>query len=681
MHDILQNWFYSPVTTLSIFLLCLFPQVQYAQNPTVDSLWQAMKQTKDLTEQVNLFNFLAEEYKDIDLNEAIELSRRALKVANKIDYQLGICYAYNVIGTVYDDLGVIDSAYYYFDRAMTIAVQEEDQYALSVVKNNFGIHYLFAGNYTLALKYFQETLEEIETPSYFVDLKITYNNIGVIHEEQGNIEKAIEYYQKAGDFAKANGDDLFALLCYGYIAQLKTRFEEAIEYYQGALVIYQQMEDRQFVGETLFYLGECYLGAGQYDMARKYLSESMEIYSSLEMLPDVVEIYRTTAEVYEAEGNNTQALTLYHQARELAEEAQQYVALVPVYQAIARQYARQKDFDQAYQYQIKYQTLNDEIYNNETKERIAQLENSYELEVSKAKQERLEAEQAEKEARVRQSNLFAIASTILTILIALIAIGFYRAGRQRKMLNKQLEGKVKERTSELEYVNQQLLESNQELERFTYIASHDLKEPLRNITSFINLIERKLQGRNEADLEEYMGYVTKNTRQMYNLIEDVLSFSRIAALDMRAIDWVELDVLMIDVQATLSGIVRDKNAVVTIDPLPRVKAHKTHISMVFKNLIENGLKYNESESPTVHVSYTTEKKWFIFSIKDNGIGIDGQYHDLIFEMFKRMNTRDKYEGTGIGLAICKKIVNKYGGTFEVESREGEGSVFRFTWPR
>jgi light-regulated signal transduction histidine kinase (bacteriophytochrome) len=348
---------------------------------------------------------------------------------------------------------------------------------------------------------------------------------------------------------------------------------------------------------------------------------------------------------------------------------------------LARQYALQKNFERAYEYQLHYQELDDEIYDNETKERIAQLENSYELEVSKAEQERLEAEQAEREARVKQSNLLATASTIFAILGTIMALGFYRAGQQRKMLNKQLETKVSERTSEIEFVNQQLLESNQELERFTYIASHDLKEPLRNITSFINLIERRLSSKQDPELKEYMNYVTKNTRQMYNLIEDVLNFSRIAALDMREIDWVELDLLMIEVRATLSSIIQERKGEVIIEPLPRIKAHQTHVSMVFKNLIENGLKYNESETPTVKVSYIEEPGWFRFSVEDNGIGVDPKYHEQIFEMFKRMTSRDKYEGTGIGLAICKKIVSKYGGVFTVDSREGQGSTFSFTWPK
>jgi signal transduction histidine kinase len=424
------------------------------------------------------------------------------------------------------------------------------------------------------------------------------------------------------------------------------------------------------------------------------LDASLEIYHKLGMIPDEVEIFRTKATVYEAEGNNNAALELYHQAAELGVKSELNTILVPVFKALARQYALKKDYRTAYEYQLRYQELNDTIYDNETKERIAQLETSYELEVNKAERDRLRAEQAKREAVVKQRTIIATGSTIVTLLLAVLLFVYYRANRNKRALNKVLETKVKQRTaelelvndkliasnSELEYVNNKLLESNEELERFTYIASHDLKEPLRNITSFINLIQKKMGQNAGTELLEYMDYVTRNTRQMYNLIEDVLNFSRITALEIKGTQPIALNVLMIDVEAAISRIILEKNATLEVDELPTIRAHRTHFFMLLKNLIENGLKYNESQKPRVRISYQKEDGFYRFFVKDNGIGIDPEYHDQIFEMFKRMNPRDKYDGTGIGLATCKKIVNKYGGMIGVESKENKGSTFYFTWP-
>lgn len=668
----------------------------WSQNPTIDSLWEDVTNAQTLPEKVDAFNYIAEEYHVIDPKEAIELSQKALSLATRIDYDEGIFYAYNNLGTAYDGIGQEDSALFYFEKAMALGTEMEDEYALSVVKNNFGLYYLFRGNYKLAMQFFQQSLVSIDEPGHYLDPVVTYNNIGVIHQEQGNIDKAIEYYQKAGDASFEAGDKPYAYLSYGYIAQIQENFSKAIGYYEQALEIYKKEHDDLHIGETLYYLGECYIGLEEYNKAREFLNGSLKIYRKLGMTPDEVEIFRRMAATYEAEANHETALKLYHQAAEQAVKSELNTILVPVYQALARQYALKKDYQTAYEYQLRYQELNDTIYDNTTKERIAQLEMDHELKVNKAERARLEAEQAKREAVVKQRTLMAAGSTVVTLLLAVLVVVYYRANRQKRAINRVLETKVKQRTAELElvnnklldsnneleYVNNKLLESNEELERFTYIASHDLKEPLRNITSFINLIERKLGRKADAELQEYMEYVTRNTRQMYSLIEDVLNFSRIAALEIRGTKCVELNVLMIDVEASLSRMINEKQASLEIlDPLPSIRAHKTHVFMLFKNLIENGLKYNESDTPLIRISHREEKNFYRFFIEDNGIGVDPVYHEQIFEMFKRMNTREKYEGTGIGLATCKKIVTKYGGTIGLESEEGKGTTFIFTWPK
>lgn len=667
-----------------------------AQNPTIDSLWEDVSNAETLPEKVDAFNYIAEEYHVIDPKEAIDNSRKALSIATRIEYDEGIFYAYNNLGTAYDGIGQEDSALLYFEKALALGTEMEDEYALSVVKNNFGLYYLFRGNYELAMRFFQESLVSIDEPGHYLDPVVTYNNIGVIHQEQGNIDKAVEYYKKAGDASYEAGDKPFAYLSYGYIDQIQGDFSKAIGYYEQALQTYREEHDDLHTGEALYYLGECYIGLEQYNEARDYLNASLKIYHRLGMIPDEVEIFRKIAAAYEAEGDHEAALKYYKQAAEQGVKSELNTILVPVYQALARLYALKENYKTAYEYQLLYQELNDTIYDNETKERIAQLEMNHELEVNKAERDRLKAEQAKREAVVQQRTLLAAGSTLITVLLAILLVVYYRANRQKKAINRVLETKVKQRTaelehvnnklldsnSELEHVNNKLLESNEELERFTYIASHDLKEPLRNITSFINLIERKLGRKADTELQEYMEYVTRNTRQMYSLIEDVLNFSRIAALEIRGTQCVELNVLMIDVEASLSRMINEKRARLEIvDPLPSIRAHKTHVFMLFKNLIENGLKYNESEQPLIRISYREEEHFYRFFIEDNGIGIDPVYHEQIFEMFKRMNTRDKYEGTGIGLATCKKIVTKYGGTISVESEEGKGTTFNFTWPK
>jgi light-regulated signal transduction histidine kinase (bacteriophytochrome) len=263
----------------------------------------------------------------------------------------------------------------------------------------------------------------------------------------------------------------------------------------------------------------------------------------------------------------------------------------------------------------------------------------------------------------------------------------FRSRQKTKADNVLLEEEVKRRTvelqlsnSELQGTNARLEQSNSELERFAYIASHDLKSPLRNIISFLNLIDRKVRKLEDTDLKEYLRFATDNARQMHVLIQDVLEFSRIESDKTIALEAVDLNESLMLVLQNLQEPMQIKGAMVQASVLPVVQTNSVHIIQVFQNLITNGLKYNESGNPTIEISFTQNSNEYQFAIHDNGIGIDPQYHDQIFEMFKRLHTRDEYKGTGIGLAICKKIVLSLGGRIWIDSSIGQGATFFFTIP-
>jgi light-regulated signal transduction histidine kinase (bacteriophytochrome) len=243
-------------------------------------------------------------------------------------------------------------------------------------------------------------------------------------------------------------------------------------------------------------------------------------------------------------------------------------------------------------------------------------------------------------------------------------------------------GEFNARTIELKAANEKLRKSNEELEQFTYLASHDLKEPLRNISSFVTLIQRRIKKINIPELNEYFDFVILNTKRMYSLVEDVLVLSRINNHEPLASSPVDLNDVIQDVQMGLDTLIREKKAHITTDHLPTVEAPRAHLFLVFKNLIENGIKYNESVKPQVHIYYSIhqEKNCYQFTVSDNGIGVDIKYQTQIFEMFKRLNNREKYTGSGMGLAICKKILARYGGEIWIQSEENKGSTFYFTLP-
>jgi PAS domain S-box-containing protein len=225
-----------------------------------------------------------------------------------------------------------------------------------------------------------------------------------------------------------------------------------------------------------------------------------------------------------------------------------------------------------------------------------------------------------------------------------------------------------------------LARSNAELEHFAYVASHDLQEPLRMVASFTQLLARRYRGKLDEDADEFIGFAVDGARRMQELINDLLTYSRAGtqALQLQSVDTSQL----VDrVVSDLASAIAEAGASVTRDTLPAVTGDATQLRQVFQNLIANGIKFHgPNGAPRVHISATQKPGSWTFSVSDNGIGIEPQYQERIFALFQRLHTRADYPGTGIGLAICKKIVERHRGQICVESDPGRGTTFRFTLP-
>ena len=222
-----------------------------------------------------------------------------------------------------------------------------------------------------------------------------------------------------------------------------------------------------------------------------------------------------------------------------------------------------------------------------------------------------------------------------------------------------------------------LARSNEELGQFAYIASHDLQEPLRMVASYTQLLSRRYKGKLDADADEFIAFAVDGATRMQRLIQDLLTFSRVGSRGEDLVTTSSDDALE-QALTNLRGAIEDSGAIVTHDPLPTVLADEMQLTQLFQNLVGNAIKYQKPGIPEVHIAAARNggKKW-TFSVQDNGLGIDPEYFERIFGMFQRLHKREEFDGTGIGLAICKKIVERHGGTISVESQPGFGSTFRF----
>jgi signal transduction histidine kinase len=286
-----------------------------------------------------------------------------------------------------------------------------------------------------------------------------------------------------------------------------------------------------------------------------------------------------------------------------------------------------------------------------------------------------------------------ILSISLSLLVSYIAARRDQLEAELRASNQELERRVRERTNELALANEELhgltddlkrsnrdlQQTNQELERFAYIASHDLQEPLRTMSLYAQLLSRQYSGKLGAEANEMLDFIRGGSARMQELVAAVMEFSRSTSHPLRFTD-VDVGIVLAAAKANLISAITEQEASIIADELPVVFCDATHLARVFQNLISNALRFRSSARPEIRIAVIRDTEAWRFSVEDNGIGIAPEYQERIFHLFSRLHPWTKIPGAGIGLAVCKRIVEHHGGTIWVESVVNAGSRFYFTVP-
>lgn len=675
--------------------LCLWFSVCSGQNNTkIYDLLNELKVTTQDTSKADIFVRLANEYYPTEVDKAITKSELALMMMESRKDTRRVFNTLEILIRCHVDVkSNLDAAAKYLSKIRSLDAAQLNRLDNAKIFSLEGKVYLALNDCPKSQKAFFQELEILQslgvnTPK--VELATAYFNLGELYFFQNDFQNAITNYIKSLEiFQQTNTIEgrVKTLNALGRVYSVRRDYEKSLQYCNDALFLSESLWDKTLIGNTYITSGIALNGLERKDEAVVNLEKAIEIGNTINSQLIVARGKIALGAVYENTPKDTATIRLYREALDAVFATKDKALTRDVYEKLYLYYDKKDNADFAYLYLKNLVAARDSLNIEEQSKQIIISKIRFEAEQKEQENQRLLAKQLESQTTIQLQKLGNIVLFVLMILLSIAGHFLYKSLKQKRQNNQDLEVEVEKRTKMLLASNEELLstnkrleQSNNELERFAYIASHDLKSPLRNIISFLNLIQRKLRSSQDTDLQEYLRFATENAKQMHVLIQDVLEFSKVDSVPDTKKEKIDMNESIMLVVQNLQEAIKETNAEILTDTLPTIEGNSVQILQLLQNLVGNGIKYNKNHLPKVEITHNRVNGHHIFAIKDNGIGISQEYHDQIFEMFKRLHTRDEYKGTGIGLAICKKIVNNFGGRIWLDSNFGQGSIFYFTIP-
>lgn len=487
-------------------------------------------------------------------------------------------------------------------------------------------------------------------------------------------QQGLNAFFEAIKLLKKERDSTFLVDAYdaqGYVFFLQGQIPNAIQYGEKALKLCSTLDDCTSEPNILSNLSEYYLALRNFHKGKQYLYRALDW---IESHPGEVEeeiefnVYRNQANILLYEGKIEEGEQLARRVLHYAMKHKDPYLLKETNKMLIGYAAASGDFKKAFALQQNFMNQLDSLHEmqlvlnhdrNQTLLNIGLRDKEYQLLGAKLYSQRV---------------ITWSAVGLIVLLLGLLSALFF-LNRQSKQFNAKLKNEVERQTKELR-------NSNEALERFAYIASHDLRTPLRNVISFIGLIQRRLKDHNDPDLNSFIQYAKDYANHMNRLLNDILDYSKLGERsDYARQQSVDLNLVVEKVFRMVKEKFREKMGILEVGLLPTVYGDETSLIRLIQNLLENAITYNDKEFPLVAVMlHSVSDNFAVVCVRDNGIGIDPAYHEKVFEMFTRLHNMEQYPGTGLGLAICKRIVNKLGGEIWLDSIEGEGTSVFFTLP-
>ena len=595
------------------------------------------------------------------------------------------------LGRCYQKLNQFPDALEFFSRFLSVASQNSEMASKEARVWGYiaNIHQKL-GNYDRSLDYQLRALSINEKIQDSLGIARSLYDLGTLYFYQKNYEAALQNYEAALEICKAQKNQNAVFSCLAALGSVQSHLENielALEYNFKSLDLAKQKQLKS-QSYALNNIGYNYIKLGDHNCAKWYLSEAIKIQKQAGDKWGQVCTYVNLGELHLKEGKFYAAIQSLQIGLDLGRHIGSKSREVDYFKLLAEAYHKAGYFDASYVAFQKHISIKDSLNNEKNLLKEASLKSAHEIQrrEREIKDLKLENEILVRDQEITQLNQkYLWVGTSLLVLTLFFSFIGYRYRHQGK-INRQL----KAMNEKEKLANRQLEFSNAELKKFAYIASHDLKAPLRSIGSFTGLLKRRYDHLFDQNAKEYMEFIIEGSKRMNQLLDDLLAYSKIEKLayNKEGIrqsleEWLDTRSVVSNALHNLSYRINEHQADILVNEsaLPKLKANQSHMTQLFQNIIDNGIKFKGTARPQISIDCATDAQKHTFSIRDNGIGIAPEYKDKIFGMFNRLHGVDAYEGTGIGLATCKKIIERHGGEIWVESEIGRGSTFYFSIPR
>jgi len=599
------------------------------------------------------------------LDSSLVAYETALKMAEAINNDNFKLVMYTDLAIINRKLGIYSKTKEYHLTSLELATDINNLENVEFAYHGLGFLYETIGDYDEAIEYYLHSIEVAEKRGSISGVITTLQNIGTTYLKLDNNKLALATIEKAYKLAKQENDTLHianVLHDYGQILRDAGYLDEALEKLQASLHVYKKVNIRPTIARTLIHIADIYTKKGQYDLAEEYFQRCLK-YEKFIRSQDFSDLYNKWGNLYLKIGDSANAERAFLKSLAISEEHKFKTISQENHKSLYEINMENGRHEKALTHLQNYIKLKDYIFNQEKANNIAEMQFRFDMEKNEKEIQLL---------RLRQNRTLLIGSSAFFIFVVFFLIYMIK---MRGKNNTALMTK----NSEIQKQNIKLRESNEVLNQFAYVAAHDLKEPLRNIGSFVNLIQIKYGHQFNEEAKEYMNFVTTGVKRLNNLLIDLLEYSRISS-QVATSEQLLISKVLDEVRNNLKSIIKEKKAIIQYpDDLPSIRMSKLHLIQIFQNLLTNALKFVEN-TPNIVIDAKHINGDVVISVQDNGIGINKDFGNKIFNLFQQLNKGKKYEGTGIGLTICKNIIDKYDGRIWFESQEGKGTTFFISIP-